>query len=169
MTKGRFRTVLGLNALAGYIEPIGDTPLYFNDRFYLGGENSVRGFKYRSIWVRDSEGNTVTDQSGFPLGGNRSIQLNIEAIFVLKGPFRFLIYTDGGRVYGDDQSFDFENFRISGRERSCRSRCPCWVLPSASFTPTTSIHCLTIDSRLSSSASVRVSRVSQECEPHENQ
>jgi outer membrane protein assembly factor BamA len=73
----------------------------------------VRGFKYRSIWVRDSEGNTVTDQSGFPLGGNRSVQLNIEAIFVLKGPFRFLIYTDGGKVYGDTQDFDFDNFRIS--------------------------------------------------------
>jgi outer membrane protein insertion porin family len=113
MTKGRIRTVLGLNASAGYIEPIGDTPLYFNDRFYLGGENSVRGFKYRSIWVRDSEGNTVTDLSGFPLGGNRSIQLNIEAIFVLKGPFRFLLYTDGGKVYGDDQDLDFQNFRIS--------------------------------------------------------
>ena len=113
MTKGRLRTVLGMNVLAGYIEPIGDTPLYFNDRFYLGGESSVRGFKYRSIWVRDSEGNTVTDQSGFPLGGNRSVQLNLEAIFVLKGPFRFLFYTDGGRVYGDNQSFDFENFRIS--------------------------------------------------------
>ena len=113
MTKGRLRTVLGMNVLAGYIQPIGDTPLYFNDRFYLGGESSVRGFKYRSIWVRDSEGNTVTDQSGFPLGGNRSVQLNLEAIFVLKGPFRFLFYTDGGRVYGDNQSFDFENFRIS--------------------------------------------------------
>jgi outer membrane protein insertion porin family len=113
MTKGRLRTVLGMNVLAGYIQPIGDTPLYFNDRFYLGGESSVRGFKYRSIWVRDSEGNTVTDQSGFPLGGNRSVQLNLEAIFVLKGPFRFLFYTDGGRVYGDDQSFDLENFRIS--------------------------------------------------------
>ncbi len=113
MTKGRLRTVLGMNVRAGYIEPIDDTPLYFNDRFYLGGESSVRGFKYRSIWVRDSEGNTVTDQSGFPLGGNRSIQLNIEAIFVLKGPFRFLFYTDGGKVYGDDQDFDFQNFRIS--------------------------------------------------------
>jgi outer membrane protein insertion porin family len=113
MTRGRIRTVLGLNASAGYIEPIGDTPLYFNDRFYLGGENSVRGFKYRSIWVRDSEGNTVTDQSGFPLGGNRSIQLNIEAIFVLKGPFRFLLYTDGGKVYGDTQDFNLDNFRIS--------------------------------------------------------
>ena len=113
MTGGRLRTVLGLNASAGYIEPIDDTPLYFNDRFYLGGENSVRGFKYRSIWVRDSEGNTVTDLSGFPLGGNRSIQLNIEAIFVLKGPFRFLFFTDGGKVYGDSQDFNLDNFRIS--------------------------------------------------------
>ncbi len=113
MTRGRLRTVLGLNASAGYIQPIGDTPLYFNDRFYLGGESSVRGFKYRSIWVRDSEGNTVTDQSGFPLGGNRSIQVNIEGIVVLKGPFRLVFYTDGGKVYGDDQSFDVENFRIS--------------------------------------------------------
>ena len=120
MTRGRIRTVLGMNASAGYIEPIGDTPLYFNDRFYLGGENSVRGFKYRSIWVRDSEGNTVTDQSGVPLGGNRSVQLNIEAIFVLKGPFRFLIYTDGGKVCHCGKRAPVPQIRqkyVAGKER----------------------------------------------------
>ena len=95
------------------IEPIDGTELFFNDRFYLGGENSVRGFQYRTIWARDPEGNTVTDPFGFPLGGTRSLQMNTEFIFVITGPFRFILFADGGKVFGDDESFNIDNFRIS--------------------------------------------------------
>ena len=113
LTKERFQTSWAFNVDAGLIEPIDDTDLYFNDRFYLGGESSVRGFRYRSIWTRDPEGNTITDPFGFPLGGTRALQLNTELIFVIKGPFRFIAFVDGGKVFGDDEGFSMDNFRIS--------------------------------------------------------
>jgi outer membrane protein insertion porin family len=113
VTKERFQTSWAFNVDAGLIEPIDDTELFFNDRFYLGGENSVRGFRYRSIWVRDPQGNTVTDAFGFPLGGTRSLQLNTEFIFVIKGPFRFIAFVDGGKVFGNDEGFSMDNFRMS--------------------------------------------------------
>ncbi len=113
LSKQRFQTSWAFNIDAGLIEPIDDSELFFNDRFYLGGENSVRGFRFRTIWARDSEGNTVTDPFGFPLGGTRSLQLNTEFIFVITGPFRFILFADGGKVYGDDESFSLDNIRIS--------------------------------------------------------
>lgn len=113
VSKERLQTVFAINGTAGYIQPLEDTELFFNDRFYLGGENSVRGFRYRSIWTRDEEGNTVTDEFGYPLGGTRTLQLNSEYIFVLGGPFRLLLFADGGKVFGDDEPFSFNHFRFS--------------------------------------------------------
>ncbi len=55
----------------------------------------------------------VTDPFGFPLGGTRSLQMNTEFIFVITGPFRFILFADGGKVFGDDESFNIDNFRIS--------------------------------------------------------
>jgi len=113
ISKERLQTVFAVNTVVGLIQPLEDTELFFNDRFYLGGETSVRGFNYRSIWTRDAEGDTVTDEFGFPLGGTRTLQLNLEYIFVLGGPFRLLLFGDGGKVFGDDESFNLDNFRWS--------------------------------------------------------
>ena len=113
LTKERLRTSWAFNVDVGLIEPLDDTELFFNDRFYLGGENSVRGFRFRTIWVRDDDGNTVTDPFGFPMGGTRTLQLNTEMIFAIKGPFRFILFADGGKVYGDDESFSLNNIRVS--------------------------------------------------------
>jgi outer membrane protein insertion porin family len=113
VTKGRMRTTAAFNIEAGYIEPLGDDDLFFNDRFYLGGENSIRGFRFRSIWTRDKNGNTITDEFGFPLGGDRSLQTNVEYHFILKGPFRFILYVDGGNVFAEDQEISIDNYRIS--------------------------------------------------------
>jgi outer membrane protein insertion porin family len=113
ISKERMQTVFAVNCVVGLIQPLDDTELFFNDRFYLGGETSVRGFKYRSIWTRDAEGNTVTDEFGFPLGGTRTLQLNAEYIFVVGGPFRIILFGDGGKVFGDDEGFSLDNFRGS--------------------------------------------------------
>jgi len=101
------------NVDAGLIEPIDGSELFFNDRFYLGGENSVRGFRFRSIWVRDSEGNTVLDQFGTPIGGDRFLRANGELIVLVGGPFRVIGFADTGGVFLTQQGFDFDQMRVS--------------------------------------------------------
>lgn len=115
--------VFRANLDLGYIESFGDVDgepreLFFLDRFYLGGENSLRGFNFRSVWVRDPvTGRTVADDDGFPQGGNRSFQINLEHHFVLDGPFRLLVFADAGNVFGKDQSFDLDTLRyVAGLE-----------------------------------------------------
>lgn len=39
--------------------------------------------------------------------------MNSEFIFVITGPFRFILFVDGGKVFGDDESFNLDNFRLS--------------------------------------------------------
>ena len=113
LTQGGFKSVGAINVEAAYIEPFGGRDLFFLDRFYLGGETSVRGFNFRSIWVRDENGETVVDESNFPVGGNRSLQINAEFIVLVGGPFRLIAFTDAGKVWGEDQSLDFSGFRTS--------------------------------------------------------
>ncbi|MGB5890165.1 MAG: outer membrane protein assembly factor BamA [Thermoanaerobaculia bacterium] len=110
VTKTGLRTVVAFNTRLGWVEPYGGQILLFNDRFYLGGENSIRGFEFRSIWVRDKDGNTVTDPSGFPLGGERSFQMNLEYILLVGGPFRVVLFQDTGKVFLGEQDFSAKNF-----------------------------------------------------------
>ncbi len=113
VTREGLHTVAGLNIEAGYIEALGERPLFSLDRFFLGGENSIRGFRPRSIWVRDKDGNTVRDEFGLALGGVSFVQANLEYHFVLGGPFRVLAFADIGGVFAKGQSFDVSLMRHS--------------------------------------------------------
>ena len=121
------KTVFAVNMESGYIRSHGNDPLSFLERYYLGGETSVRGFRFRSIWVRCLGGEaypnrpekpcqpdeTAVDEFGFPLGGDKFFQLNLEYHVLVGGPFRVLAFVDAGNVYGEDQSFDLSRFRAT--------------------------------------------------------
>jgi len=96
------RTVVGLNAEVGIIEPFDGYELYFLDRYLIGGENSVRGFRHRRIWARNVDGETILDEFGSPQGGDQFAQLNLEYHFLVGGPFRVVLFGDAGAVYGAD-------------------------------------------------------------------
>jgi outer membrane protein insertion porin family len=118
------RTVGRINLETAYIEPFGSDELgfprelFFNDRLFLGGENSIRGYRYRSIWVRDPDtGEVIRDENQFPQGGTKSFLLNFEHHFVVSGPFRIVAFADGGNVFGDDQDVSLEDLRwVAGLE-----------------------------------------------------
>lgn len=107
------RTVFGANVEAGYIEPFGnvidplsgervDRTLSPLEKYFLGGENSVRGHGFRSIFVRNEDNNLVIDpNTGSAVGGDSYFQINLEQHFLTGGPFRVLLFVDGGNVYGD--------------------------------------------------------------------
>ncbi len=113
VTKTGVRTVVAGNVEAGIIEPLEGSDLFFFDRFYLGGENSVRGFRFRSIWARDEAGNTILDEFGVPIGGDRMFRANLEGIILLGGPFRLIGFFDAGNVWVQEQDISFDNLRMS--------------------------------------------------------
>jgi outer membrane protein insertion porin family len=109
------RQVLALNVEAGLVDPFDpdDHPLSPLDLFFLGGENSIRGFSFRGISVRNPDGSVRRDTFGAIIGGDKFAQINLEYHFLLGGPFRVLAFVDAGNVYADDQSFDLSNLRYT--------------------------------------------------------
>jgi outer membrane protein insertion porin family len=93
------RTSLGLRAQAEYIRPYGNTttlPIF--EKFFMGGEYSVRGFDIRSIGPRDPT-------SGFVTGGNKSLLFNAEYTINVGGPVRLIAFYDAGQVQDIGQAF----------------------------------------------------------------
>jgi outer membrane protein assembly factor BamA len=86
------KVALGLRAEGQWIVPQGSTlflPIF--EKFFLGGEYSVRGFDMRSIGPRDPASGVVT-------GGNKSLLFNGELYFNVGGPVRVLAFYDAGQV-----------------------------------------------------------------------
>ena len=76
------------------------------EKFYLGGINSIRGFKYNSIGVIDP----VTGQIE---GGDKMVQFNLEYIFPIfpSAGVKGVLFFDTGNVYNTDDSIDVGNFK----------------------------------------------------------
>jgi outer membrane protein insertion porin family len=98
----------------------GSSQLPISERFFLGGRSTVRGFGENDV---GPEG-----QNGAPIGGDVSLNVNLELQFPLVYGFEGAIFADGGAVYlqnSDDRnssgeplcanfcSFSFDNFRRS--------------------------------------------------------
>jgi outer membrane protein insertion porin family len=101
-------TTFFVNGKWGYITQNagGDLPLY--EKFYLGGINSVRGFKLNSISPQDPA-------TGDYIGGEKMMLFNLEYIFPLisKAGLKGVVFFDAGNVFTKDQSFDLGNLRTS--------------------------------------------------------
>lgn len=128
IASGKVRPVFAFNIEGGMADPFDGRELDYFERYFLGGENSVRGFNYRSISVRCEGGEILAirpddpvcdpdeimpDAFGRSQGGDKYAQLNLELHLLLGGPFRVLAFYDAANVYGDDQSVDLGRLRSS--------------------------------------------------------
>jgi len=98
-----FGHVLGTRAEAGYGTGWGgqDFPLF--ERFYLGGPNTIRAFKFRSV--------SPVDSAGFKTGGTSEVLGNVEYVVPLPFGLRVAAFFDVGNVYGFGTSFDPTDLR----------------------------------------------------------
>jgi outer membrane protein assembly factor BamA len=109
------RTVLALGArvglahgfnreVGGQAVEVGGLPA--NERFFAGGDTSVRGF------ALDRLGNEETISStGFPTGGNSVVVLNSELRVSLFGAFQGVGFLDAGNVFPLASDLDFTDLR----------------------------------------------------------
>ncbi len=102
-----FKTVFHQEFAAGQVfenEP-GKLPVY--ERFYLGGLNSVRGFKYADI-------SPIDPVTGDKIGGDKMWYTNTELIFPLLETqgLRGVVFFDAGQVLNDDDNWGDTNENI---------------------------------------------------------
>lgn len=100
------RTALGVRANVAWIKPFGDTRrLPYYQRYFLGGEQQIRGYNIQSVGPFDSFRRS--------LGGNKSMLMNAEYYFDIFRPLRFLLFLDAGQAYLEGDSFNLKDFRTS--------------------------------------------------------
>lgn len=78
-------------------------PLPVFERFYLGGPNSIRGFKFRKL--------SPVDESGTRIGGTSEVLGNAEYLVPLPFNLRVAGFFDIGNVYGFRSKFDITDLR----------------------------------------------------------
>jgi outer membrane protein insertion porin family len=87
------------------------------ERFYLGGINSLRGFKYRDIHIKETKTESFgpdwapdasTREVEKKRGGERMVQFNIELIFPIAKEVGLMgvVFYDTGNVYDDGIELD---------------------------------------------------------------
>jgi outer membrane protein insertion porin family len=107
------RNVFGFNLIAQYIQSYGNSSIPFFDRFFIGGENTIRGFDIRSISPLaisstpqyDPKGNVIIDlKTGLPavsstiipVGGDTVGIFNFEYRIPIAGPLSLAAFYDMG-------------------------------------------------------------------------
>lgn len=97
------RTVLGFSARLGAIWPVSDTDVIpLQERFFNGGQDTVRSFREDDLGPKDEFGN--------PLGGEAFSAASIELRRTLRGPLEGALFVDVGNVAEEAQDWlDFED------------------------------------------------------------
>jgi outer membrane protein insertion porin family len=78
-----------------------------SERFFAGGDTSVRGFALDRL----GDEHTISATTGFPTGGNGVVVLNSELRAHLFGGFQGIGFLDAGNVYPLASDVDFTNLR----------------------------------------------------------
>ncbi len=93
-----WRTTFAFRCGAGFIRSFSGSSVPVQERFYLGGAESVRGYKYGTISPRDSEGNYI--------GGESYGLLGAEARWHIRKKLQFALFCDSGKVFAKVKNFN---------------------------------------------------------------
>jgi outer membrane protein insertion porin family len=100
------KTAFGLRAQGAWIRQYGNTEqLPYYRRFFLGGENQIRGYDIRTVGP--------LDKSNRALGGNKFVLFNAEYYLDLFGPVRFVLFHDAGQAYKEGDRINLYTLRTS--------------------------------------------------------
>ena len=94
-----------IHAEGGLVQQNSDGKLPDYKKFYLGGINSLRGFKYQDVSLQDSAGKDI--------GGEKYVQFNAEIIVPLFGVDGLvaIIFTDAGNVFAKSSDIQASDLR----------------------------------------------------------
>lgn len=109
-------TVLSLHGQVGYIQEIGGETIPIDERFFLGGINSIRGIKTREVgpsvkivksFVDPLTGEKTTSDDTEFIGGSKEAYFNVEYIFPLIKDMgmKGLVFFDTGNAWGNGEEY----------------------------------------------------------------
>ncbi len=106
-------TYISLRFRAESIDAYGDTEeVPINDRLFLGGGRSVRGYKYRNVGPKAIP-DEMTGGRAHPVGGQTLAMLSAEYSIPIVSIFRLAAFYDIGNVWADSFDFDLGEYASS--------------------------------------------------------
>ena len=100
------RTAIGVRGQVGYLHPYAGTevlPQYL--RYFLGGENQIRGFDLRTV-------GPINDKNQL-IGGNKFVLFNAEYYFDFASQVRALAFHDAGQAFDESTRINLRELRTS--------------------------------------------------------
>lgn len=97
--------VLGFHIEYMIVKPTGNHQVPYWERFFLGGEQSIRGYDFYTIGPRDS--------NGVLIGGEKSLVANFEYIIPFGGPLYGILFYDMGNALLSSQKFNLKDMYTS--------------------------------------------------------
>jgi outer membrane protein insertion porin family len=97
--------VFGLHLSYEFSKPLKGSDIPFWERYYLGGERSLRGYDFYTIGPRDVDGRL--------LGGEKSLVFNAEYIVPVAGPLYSIAFFDAGNAFDHDESISLRDLYCS--------------------------------------------------------
>ncbi len=99
-----------INVEGGFATGFTGENLPFYERYYLGGEQSIRGYEVRVVSpIRiDPRTNQL-----FLVGGNKYFLVNAEYVVPLAGPLKLAAFLDYGNAFDNDHNLSFKDMRGS--------------------------------------------------------
>ena len=83
------------------------------ERYRIGGDRSVRAFKYGAIFPLDDQNRAFFDQNGALLGGNRFVVFNLEYVYQLAQPLKLVAFFDAGNTWIEGQTVNLLKMRTA--------------------------------------------------------
>jgi outer membrane protein insertion porin family len=80
--------VIGVHAQYQFVRPLHGSVVPYWEKFFIGGERSIRGYEVYTIGPKDS--------NGYNIGGEKSLVLNAEYIVPVGGPLYIILFYDRG-------------------------------------------------------------------------
>ena len=95
----------------GYVTESGSKLLPDYEKFYLGGINSLRGFKWRDLAPTEINSQGLLSY----IGGEKFVQFNAEVLFPMNKKMGVMgvVFFDTGEVYSKNENIDIGNLRES--------------------------------------------------------
>ncbi len=96
--------VLAIHGRIGYAAGLGDDTLPIGERFFVGGINTIRGFKF---------GKAGPIEKGEIVGGNKELFFNVEYLLPLiaDAKIKGVLFYDYGRGFNDSERIGFSGLR----------------------------------------------------------
>jgi len=100
------RTALGVRGQAGYLQPYGGTKLLpYYLRYFLGGENQIRGFDLRTVGPINDDNELI--------GGDKFVLFNAEYYLDIAPQVRALAFHDAGQAFAETEAVNLRQLRTS--------------------------------------------------------